>query len=672
MSRIYPFSALVGQQMMITGLLLNAINPRIGGILIRGDKGTGKSTAVRALGAILPQIQVREGCPFSCGPDTPADACPHCSPLKGKDKPAFVQRQTMVVDLPINATEDRVAGTLDLEHALAKGQKRFEPGLLARANRGILYVDEVNLLDDHIVDILLDSAAMGVNSVEREGVSFSHPARFILVGTMNPEEGDLRPQLLDRFGLCVTVSGIEDLAWRDELVRRWEAFEDDPDKFAAKWNKADQTLKKRILQAMKLLPAVKADDSMIRKITGLSVQVGVDGHRADLVMLKAAKAHAALCARRKVMDEDVAVAAKLALFHRMKKRPFDDLPKNFDTMDKLLCQNRQDSGNKKKALNADCSNADKAKQTAKAKDFGFLTDDAAVFGRQGQAADDKEQNLQCLEPSIADKGPRPTKAPPQGRGFTRTNQSKPKKGRYIGSAIDEGNRDIAFDATLRAAAPFCLNRPKGLLALPILKQDWRAKIRSLKTGLLFVFVVDASGSMGSVLLQETRAAILKLLDRAYKDRAEVALVAFKARSAQILLQPTKNISNAEKKLRNLPFGGTTPLCAGISLGLDVAIKALSKGRIPWPKIVLVTDGKANVGMGKCAFSGESPLALHEEVFAAARSIKKEKRISSVVIDTEKKHPGSLDLARQIALHMGAKYVSMETLVPDSIVEAVTA
>jgi magnesium chelatase subunit D len=670
MSRIYPFSAIVGQEMMITGLLLNAINPRIGGILIRGDKGTGKSTAVRSLGAILPQIEVRNGCPFSCGPETPANACPHCGPITGK--PALVQRQTMVVDLPINATEDRVAGTLDLEHALTKGQKRFEPGLLARANRGILYVDEVNLLDDHIVDILLDSAAMGINSVEREGVSFTHPARFILVGTMNPEEGDLRPQLLDRFGLCVTVSGIEDLAGRDELVRRWEAFEEDPEKFAAKWKKADQILKKRILQAVNLLPSVKADDSIIRRITQLSVQAGVDGHRADLVMLKAAKAHAALNARRKVIDEDVAVAARLALFHRMKRRPFDDLPKDFDTMDKLLCQAQQGSADKKKALNADSKDAGKVSHTAKPKDFGFLTDDAAVFGMDGHTADNKEQILQCFEPNIADKTPRPTKAPPQGRGFARTSQTKPKKGRYIGSTIDENNQDIALDATLRAAAPFCLQRPKGLLALPILKQDWRAKIRSIKTGLLFVFVVDASGSMGSVLLRETRAAILKLLDRAYKDRAEVALVAFKAKSAQILLQPTKNISNAEKKLRNLPFGGTTPLCAGISLGLDVALKALTKGKIPWPKIVLVTDGRANVGMEKNAFSGESILALHEEVFAAARSIKKEKRISSLVIDTEKKHPGSLDMARQIALHMGAKYVSMETLVPDLVVEAVTA
>ncbi len=332
----YPFSAFVGQEMMLTGLLLNAINPLIGGILIRGEKGTGKSTIVRSLASLLPEIQVVKTCPFSCPPQSSEGWCPYCREHGGDGSLPIIKQQTQVVELPINATEDRVAGTLDMEHALKTGEKRFEPGLLARANRGILYVDEVNLLDDHIVDILLDSAAMGINKVEREGVSYTHPARFILVGTMNPEEGDLRPQLLDRFGLCVTVKGIENLEQRDELLRRWEAYEADPADFYAHWEKEETSLKNSIDEARNLLPKVSADDDMIRAITSLAVRLCVDGHRADLVILKTAKTHAAFKGNLSVTIEDVAIAAKLAMYHRMRRKPFDEVPENMDVVDKVL------------------------------------------------------------------------------------------------------------------------------------------------------------------------------------------------------------------------------------------------------------------------------------------------------------------------------------------------
>ncbi len=324
--RNYPFSAIVGQDSMKKGLMLNVVNPRLSGILIRGEKGTAKSTAVRALAELLPEIEVVADCPYGCDPYQPLTHCPDCYRRyeQGEQLPR-AKRPMKVVNLPVSATEDRVVGTLDIEYAIKHGEKKFEPGVLAEANRGILYVDEVNLLDDHIVDVLLDAAAMGVNSVEREGVSFSHPARFILVGTMNPEEGELRPQLLDRFGLCVTIEGIADPAQRVDVIKRRTAFEENAAEFAALWDAEQSKLRERIMAAQQILPKVAYDDGVLYNIADIAIQMGVDGHRADLVMLKAAKALAALQGRDRVEASDVAEVVELALMHRMRKKPFQEV-----------------------------------------------------------------------------------------------------------------------------------------------------------------------------------------------------------------------------------------------------------------------------------------------------------------------------------------------------------
>ncbi len=325
-NRIYPFSAIVGQEEMKKGLLLNAINPKLSGVLIRGEKGTAKSTAVRALAALLPDIEVVADCLYGCDPDNITVMCSSCrGRLEAGENLPRKKRKMKVVDLPVSATEDRVVGTLDIEQAIKKGEKHFEPGILAQANRGILYVDEVNLLDDHIVDVLLDSAAMGVNTVEREGVSFSHPANFMLVGTMNPEEGELRPQLLDRFGLCVNITGILDPLQRVEVVRRSVLFEEDPENFARQWEEEEKKLRKQIAAAKELLPAVKIKDDMLFLIAQIAIDMGVDGHRADLVMMKAAKTMAALNGREEVIEEDVRRSVDLALIHRMRRKPFQEL-----------------------------------------------------------------------------------------------------------------------------------------------------------------------------------------------------------------------------------------------------------------------------------------------------------------------------------------------------------
>lgn len=333
---VFPFTAIVGQEQMKRALILNAINPQIGGVLIRGERGTAKSTAARALAALLPQIAVVDGCRFGCDPASPHQWCDECQVRHADSDASANSRRTPFVDLPVSATEDRVVGTLDIEKAIQKGEKHFEAGVLASANRGLLYVDEVNLLDDHVVDLLLDSAAMGINVVEREGISFSHPARFILVGTMNPEEGDLRPQLLDRFAFAVHITGIADTRKRVAIMERRLDFEVDPAGFHNKWANREDTLSAKIANARQNVSQVTYSRRDLAGIAHLTSSMNVDGHRADLVILRGAQAHAAFEGRSVVADRDVLLAAELALPHRVKGRAFQEATVNaYDLEEKL-------------------------------------------------------------------------------------------------------------------------------------------------------------------------------------------------------------------------------------------------------------------------------------------------------------------------------------------------
>lgn len=335
MPTIYPFTAIVGQERMKRALILNAVSPRIGGVLIRGERGTAKSTAARALAALLPQVNVIIECRFGCDPDRSHTWCTEC---RERAEYGAEFRTTPFVNLPVSATEDRVVGTLDIEKAIQKGERHFEPGVLAAANRGLLYIDEVNLLDDHVVDLLLDSAAMGMNIVEREGISFSHPARFILVGTMNPEEGDLRPQLLDRFALSVDISGIRSPQERVFIMERNLAFEADPEGFREHWIDQEQDLSSKIDKARRLVGQVKYTRRDLLSIAALSASLNVDGHRSDLVILKAARAHAAFEGRTEVTERDIALAAELAFPHRIKRGPFDQADVGFDELQERIEQ----------------------------------------------------------------------------------------------------------------------------------------------------------------------------------------------------------------------------------------------------------------------------------------------------------------------------------------------
>jgi Mg-chelatase subunit ChlI len=339
MSVIYPFTAIVGQDRMRRALVLNAVDPRIGGVLIRGERGTAKSTAARALAALLPQVKVVADCRFSCDPDLPATWCTECKErvAKGEHLPVAI-RSTAFVNLPVSATEDRVVGTLDIEKAIQHGERHFEPGVLAAANRGLLYIDEVNLLDDHVVDVLLDAAAMGVNIVEREGISFYHPSRFILVGTMNPEEGDLRPQLLDRFALSVEIHGIRDTRERVAIMERNLAYEASPEGFREQWLDKENDLSAQIDVARQLVDQVLFTRRDLLSIAALTSSLEVDGHRADLVILKAARAQAAFDGRTTITDRDIALAAELALPHRLRRGPFQQTEMGMEELQERIEQ----------------------------------------------------------------------------------------------------------------------------------------------------------------------------------------------------------------------------------------------------------------------------------------------------------------------------------------------
>lgn len=321
---LFPFVRIVGQEEMKRALLLNVVDPGVGGVLIRGEKGTAKSTTVRSLAQILPAVPSARGCRFHCSPSSSRDMCPRCRQLAAEGRLESEERRMRVVELPLNATEDRVSGSLDIECILSSGERRYEGGVLADANNNLLYVDEVNLLDDHIVDLLLDSAAMGRNYVEREGVSFSHPSRFVLVGTMNPEEGNLRPQLLDRFGMCVDIAGQKDPDVRVEVVKRRLAFDADPDGYTEGCAAETEELRGRLASARDLLKDVVVPDAVIRTAALVAIRFGMEGHRADLAMIRAARANAALEGRTEASNDDIAATAGMVLRHRLRSGPFEE------------------------------------------------------------------------------------------------------------------------------------------------------------------------------------------------------------------------------------------------------------------------------------------------------------------------------------------------------------
>ena len=662
----FPFTAIVGQTAMKRALLLNTVNPRIGGVLIRGKKGTAKSTAVRSLAALLPEVTVLRGCPYSCSPEARQGLCQWCESGSNDNPP--VSHQVRIVDLPVGASEDRLVGSLDIEQAIKTGSRSFEPGLIAAAHRGILYIDEVNLLNDHLVDVLLDASAMGRNYVEREGISVSHAAEFILVGTMNPEEGDLRPQLLDRFGLAVEVDGIMPAEERREVVRRRMAFETDPFGFMDGWMDEEEKERERLIRSRALLDQVTVSDDILGLITDICAEYQVDGLRGDIVMYKTASTIAAYDGRTEVDVEDVREAAQMALLHRQRRQPFQQPHLVTEQLDNMLEEYQNQSRSRESEDSSQSPSQDRNDDESDPPDLGEEEEENSPDTGAGPGDQWFETGDPYAVQSILLPPPDRRERPSSGRRATTVSGSS--TGRYVRAQVPQGTvSDLALDATLRAAAPYQVRRRESdagdsdTAAVAIEPWDLREKVRETRTGSLILFVVDASGSMGAQRrMVAVKGAVLSLLLDAYQRRDKVALVSFRGIDADLLLPPTNSVDLAQLYLQDLPTGGRTPLSRGLYVALEVLETERLKDRNVLPLVVLLSDGRANV-----ALDGSGGRAVEEARNFA--SIFEDKHITGVVIDTELDFI-KFEMARPLADAMGARYLKLEDLRADSLADAV--
>ena len=601
----YPFSALVGQDRLRLALLLCAVHPEIGGVLIRGEKGTAKSTAVRGLAAVL----------------------------------SAVDDDARLVELPIGATEDRVVGSLDLQKVLRDGEHAFSPGLLARAHGGVLYVDEVNLLHDHLVDVLLDAAAMGRVHVEREGISHSHESRFVLIGTMNPEEGELRPQLLDRFGLTVDVAASRDVDVRVEVIRARMAFEADPQTFADRYASADAELADRIAAARKLIGSVELPDSELRRIAALCAAFDVDGMRADLVVARTAVAHAAWRGATTVTEEDIRVAAELALPHRRRRDPFDDPGLDPERLEEAMQQ-------------AGESAAQPEAESGPDPDFDPDFDPpggGADPGSEGQPAQgsSKSSSTRPSAPPSAVFRTRTLVVPGVGEGAPgRRSRARNRTGTPIAATSDPGSgHGLHMFATLLAT----VGRQQGAGLPRPRPEDVRRAVREGREGNLVIFVVDASGSMAARdRMSAVTGATLSLLRDAYQRRDKVAVITFRQQDARVLLPPTTSVHIASRRLARFDTGGKTPLAQGLLAARDLVIREKARDRARRSLVVVLTDGRATGGPDPLGRTRQAATALAAEGAAA------------VVVDCETSFV-RLGLAAQLAEQLGSPAVRLEEL-----------
>ena len=617
----YPFSALVGHDRLRLALLLCAVRPEIGGVLIRGEKGTAKSTAVRALAGVL----------------TEADP------------------GAKLVELPIGATEDRVVGSLDLQKVLRDGEHAFSPGLLSRAHGGVLYVDEVNLLADHLVDVLLDAAAMGRVHIERDGVSHSHESRFVLVGTMNPEEGELRPQLLDRFGLAVDVHASREVAVRSAVIRRRLDYEADPAGFAARYTAQDSDLAQKIVAARARVNDVELSDRELNRIAALCAAFDVDGMRADLVVARTAVAHAAWRGADTVGEEDIRVAAELALPHRRRRDPFDDPGIDPGDLDEALSATADEG-----SLSA---SADDEALSASADDESEPDPDPPGGGQSADGTAEttpRQPNSSSSTRPSAPPAPefrtRALKVPGVGDGHAgRRSPARNAAGAMVGaSATPEQGHGVHLFATLLAAA----NRRTGAGPLRPDAEDIRRAARIGREGNLVIFVVDASGSMAARdRMTAVTGAALSLLRDAYQRRDKVAVITFRSTGARLVLPPTASAYTASRRLNRLDTGGTTPLAEGLLAARDVVIRERARDRTRRPLVVMLTDGRAT--------GGPDPLGRSR---IAARLLAAE-GAAAVVVDCETSYI-RLGLASELADQLGAPVLRLEQLRADHLAQAV--
>ncbi len=683
----FPFSALVGHDDLRLALLLNAVHPGVGGVLVRGEKGTAKSTAVRALATLLPALDVVPGCRFGCAPGAPDPACPDGPHPAGAP---VETRAARLVELPVGATEDRLVGSLDLERALSEGVRAYQPGLLADAHRGVLYVDEVNLLHDHLVDLLLDAAAMGRAHVERDGVSVSHAARFLLVGTMNPEEGELRPQLLDRFGLAVEVRAARDVDTRVEVVRRRLAFEADPAAFVAAWAEAETGTARRIADARERVGSVVLPDPELRRIAAVCAAFDVDGMRADLVIARAAVAHAAWRGGGAGTEEDVRVAARLALPHRRRRDPFDEPGMDDQALDDALREAAEQEppdgpdgdpedgpdddgpddggpgdgpgGGAPPDSGPDDPSGGGSPETSDAPDPASDPSADPAAARPGG-----DGRTQAAPPASAPFRARLLEVPGVGEGAPgRRSRARTGTGRVVrvSGRTPERAADLHLPATIAAAAPHQRSRGRTGPGLRLRPADLRTAEREGREGNLVLFAVDASGSMAArQRMAAVSGAVLSLLRDAYQRRDKVGLVAFRAGGAELVLPPTSSVPTAQTRLAQLRTGGRTPLAGGLLRAR--AVLRVERLRDPRRRalLVLLTDGRAT----QAARPGGDPVrdACRAAALLAADGV------ATVVVDCES-GPVRLGLAARVAAAAGGPALGLTELSADQVAGVVRA
>ena len=702
--RIYPFTGIVGMADLKLALLLNAVSPAIGGVLVRGEKGTAKSTMVRGLAALLPPVPVVPGCPYSCDPAAPDPSCPAGPHLPHPAAHAEFRHVTLA-ELPVGATEDRLTGSLDIERVLTAGTTAFSPGLLAAAHRGVLYVDEVNLLHDHLVDLLLDAAALGVNYVEREGVSVRHASRFLLVGTMNPEEGELRPQLLDRFGLTVQVTASHDPAERAEVVRRRLAFEADPAGFADRFAADTAALAGQVATARARLPQVELSDAALHQICAVCGAFGVDGMRADLVTARTAIALAAWYGRDLVTEEDIRTAARLALPHRRRRDPFDAPDLDEQALDEALREASQDPGQPEGDSGQPAGDSGQpAGDTGQPEGPQDPDDDpdphgpgcpdgpGSSNGLDGSArtsADLSSPSAPATAPSsapatalssaqtpasppVAPAAPfraRLLTVPGTGEGAPgRRSATRGPFGRTVEARIPR-DRPFALHlpATIRAAAlrapdapalrapdapaltpapgATSVGQPAARRRMRLTPADLREAVREGKEGNLVLFAVDASGSMAArQRMRAVKGAVLSLLLDAYQRRDKVGLITFRGTGAELALPPTSSVEAAARRLASLPTGGRTPLAAGLAKAARVLAAERLRDPRRRPLLVVVTDGRATSGSDADLMRAAAMLA----------------GVASVVVDCEASFL-RLALAERLAVLLGGSLFRLDEL-----------
>ena len=648
----FPFSAIVGQPLLKKALIVNAVDPSVGGVLIFGQRGTAKSTAVRAMADLLPEQDVVEGCPFGCDPDDPERMCAGCREKYDSGSITRTKRRMKVVDLPVSSTEDKVLGSLDITAAIKDGSRAFDPGVLAEANRNILYVDEINLLNDHLVDSILDAAASGVNTIEREGISFSHPSSFVLAGTMNPEEGDLRPQLLDRFGLAVYIEGIDDSKKRMVILSRLQERDRDVQAFMEKWRPYDERISKKIVTARESLPRVQIGEDMIRLAIDKVLEANAEGHRADTVIVKTAAALAAYDGRNVVEEKDIQLAAALALAHRSRDPPSPPPQEEEDEP-----QDEPEEQPPEESEEHD-DNQQPPPPPQQQDDIEQETEDQDVPDSEGETVTFETGKEYRIDQRAIPKDLRIDSMVRDSSG--RRTETESDNGRYVGYRIPAGKpSSIAIDATIRAAAA---HHTPGT-EFTIRDSDVREKVRERKIGNLVVFAVDASGSMGAEQrMTAAKGAIASILTDAYQKRDRVAMVVFRGKEAEIVLPPTNSIVLAKERTDVIPTGGKTPLADALDKSHSLIMRELSKDKRIKPLLVVISDGRGNVS----CYGGKPA----EDTRQAAGMIA-EAGYPAMVIDSETGFL-KLGLAKKLADDMHCRYVALDDLRADSIMDAVAS